>query len=352
MREVRDSVARWRADGKGVALATVVSTWGSAPRQPGAVMAVSSGRELAGSVSGGCVEGAVVEAAGEVLASGEPRLLHFGVSDEDAWAVGLSCGGKIDVFVEALRETGARAGLHERLAEALAAEDLLAQATVLSGAAIGQGLLMWPDGRTAGGLASEGLESRAVEIAGELFPVFGARRATVTIDGDEIDLFVHVHAPRPQLVVVGGGHVSEHLVRLAAELGFHTVVIDPRAPFATPERFAAADRLIQEWPRQALAELDLHEATSVAVLSHDMKLDVPALAAALAGEVRYVGALGSKKTQARRAAALREAGVAEERIARIHSPIGLDLGGRRPDEIALAILAEIVATRHGRTPAA
>lgn len=348
MREFLDSVARWRADGKRVTLATVVSTWGSAPRQPGAVMAVSSERDLAGSVSGGCVEGAVIEAAGEVLAAGEPRLLHFGVSDEEAWAVGLSCGGKIDVFVEPLRETGEGAELHERLAEGLAADDLLAQATVLSGAGIGRGLLIWPDGRTVGGLASGALESRAAEIAAELFPVFGSRRASVEVDGDEVDLFVHVHAPRPQLVVVGGGHVSEHLVRLAAELGFHTVVIDPRAPFATPERFAAADRLIQEWPQRALAELDLHEGTSVAVLSHDMKLDVPALEAALAGEVRYVGALGSKKTQARRAAALREAGVPEERIARIHSPIGLDLGGRRPDEIALAIVAEIVAARHGK----
>lgn len=373
MRDVLDSVARWRADGKRVALATVVSTWGSAPRQPGAVMAISAERELAGSVSGGCVEGAVVEAAGEVLAGGEPRLLHFGVSDEDAWAVGLSCGGKIDVFVEPLwdrprtaetsstgrsvpsaeaggREADTRFELYRQLEQALAADELLAQATVVSGPATGAGMLLWPDGRTVGGLASEVLESHAAETAAELFPVFGSRRAAVEVDGDEVDLFVHVHAPRPQLVIVGGGHVSEHLVRLAAELGFHTVVIDPRAPFATPERFSAADRLIQEWPGAAFEELDVHEATSVAVLSHDLKLDVPALQAVLASRARYVGALGSRKTQARRAAALREAGVAEEGIARIRSPIGLDLGGRRPDEIALAVLAEIVATRHGKGP--
>lgn len=341
MREVLDSVARWRADGKRVALATVVSVWGSAPRQPGAVMAVSSAGDLAGSVSGGCVEGAVVEAAVEVLAGGGSRLLHFGVSDEEAWAVGLSCGGEIDVFVESSPE------LFQRLSEALAADQLLAQATIVSGSAMGAGMLLWPDGRAAGSLGSDTLDVRAGAIAEELFPVFGTRRAIVEVDGDEVELFVRVHAPRPQLVIVGGGHVAEHLVRLAAELDYRTVVVDPRAAFATPQRFAAADRLIQEWPAAAFEELDLHEATSVAVLSHDLKLDVPALAAALASRARYVGALGSRKTQARRAAALREAGVAEKRVARIRSPIGLDLGGRRPDEIALAVLAEIVAVRHG-----
>ncbi|MGH9379061.1 MAG: XdhC family protein [Thermoanaerobaculia bacterium] len=241
-----------------------------------------------------------------------------------------------------------RGEIYERLAHALAAEELLAQATALSGPGAGAGMLIWPDGRTAGELASAVAEARARAIAEQLLRVVGTRRATVEVDGGTVELFVQVHAPRPQLVIVGGGHVAEHLVRLASELDYRTVVVDPRAAFATPERFAAADRLIQEWPARAFAELQLHEATSVAVLSHDLKLDVPALKAALAGAARYVGALGSKKTQGRRAAALREAGVPEERIARIRSPIGLDLGGRRPDEIALAILAEIVAARHGK----
>lgn len=363
MREVIEEVERWRREGRRVALATVVATWGSAPRRPGATMAVASGGGIAGSVSGGCVEGAVVEAAREVLAGGEPRLLRFGVADEDAWAVGLSCGGEVEVFVQALA-SAAPAGeegvgeppaaelplaVYRELRRALADERPVALATVVAGSGLGTRLLAGDDGPLAGAPPSS-LAAPLAAGAGAALAAGAPRRDALTAAGGERQVFFDLLLPRPRLLIVGAVHAAIPLVTIARELGFATVVIDPRTAFATGERFAHADRLIRDWPPDAFAGVPLDAATSVALLSHDPKLDLPALRAVLRAPVGYIGALGSRKTHARRRRALADEGFTDDELARIHAPIGLDLGGRRPEEIALAVIAEVVAVRNRREP--
>lgn len=343
MREVLADIDRWREAGEKVALATVVKVWGSAPRPPGAKMAVSASGQVAGSVSGGCVEGAVVEAALEVLADGVPRLLRFGVSDETAWSVGLSCGGEIEVFVEPWPDEP-----EAPLAAAAArvrGNRLCGLATLL-GQSPGAHLHLTADGPGAGSLGTPERDGALHTQSRDLLLSLRSTRIDLA-DGSEV--FVDVVPPPRKLVIVGAVHTAVALVSLARTLGFLTLVVDPRGIFASPERFAHADRLIAAWPQDAFLEIGLDEATAVAALSHDLKLDVPALKLALASPAPYVGALGSKKTHAKRLAALREAGIDEADLARIHSPIGLDLGGRSPEEIALSILAEIVAVLNGAT---
>lgn len=245
-----------------------------------------------------------------------------------------------------------RAEVLAALARALDEERLVVLATVIAGPGTGDQALLAPEEAAAaprvvaGALPGPVLAALAEPLA-EAFAALASRRVPLEVAGEEAAAFVEVHAPRPQLIVVGAVHAAIPLVRFARELGFRTVVVDPRTAFATAERFADADELVQEWPDRAFARLRLDETTYVALLSHDLKLDLPALEAVLPTRVRYVGALGSKKTHAKRVAALAERGVPEARIARIHSPIGLPLGGRRPEEIALSIIAEIVAVSHG-----
>ena len=344
MRDILPVIDRWRADGRRVALATVVHVWGSAPRPIGSKMAVADDGEMAGSVSGGCVEGAIVEEAREVLENGVPKLVSFGVSDDDAWAVGLSCGGQIDIWVERLEDGGENAAIYGELRRCLDEGELVALATDLAG---GAQLLLWPDGRRRGTLGDPSLDRRAGELADEQWSSFGGRRDKVAGAAGELDLFVEIHAPPPRLVIVGAVHVTVALVHMANIVGFETIVVDPRTAFATEARFAHADRLLNDWPDEALEAIGINANTFVALLSHDLKLDLPALRVALP-KARYVGALGSKKTHAKRLRALAEAGVDDALAARIHNPIGLDLGGRRAEEIAVAVLAEIVAVAHGR----
>ena len=237
----------------------------------------------------------------------------------------------------------------DELAAAVEGERLVALATVVSGPGAGAQLLLRPGSTGAGDLGSAELEAAARRLAAEAFADFASRRATVPLAGGEAELFVDVQPPSPKLVIVGAVHVAVPLVAFAGRLGFRTVVIDPRAAFATRERFAEADELVCDWPAEALAAVGLDEASYVAVLSHDLKIDLPALEAALRSPARYVGALGSRKTHAKRVAALEEAGFSAEQIGRIHSPIGLDLGGgRRAEEIALSVIAEVVKASHGR----
>jgi xanthine dehydrogenase accessory factor len=339
MRDLLPDIDRWRAAGEKVALATVVRTWGSAPRGLGSRMALTAQR-MAGSVSGGCVEGAVVEAGREVLATGRPRLLHFGVADETAWEVGLSCGGVIEVFVEPLD-----AALYDALRGELMAERRAALVEVVKGPAeaLGRTLLLREDGRVEGSIPGRDGPAREAARAA----LADGRSRCVALAGETpLEVLVDALPPSPTLVMVGGVHIAVALTALAATLGYRTVVVDPRAAFGSVERFAQAHRVVQSWPDEALDAIGLDSSTAVAVLTHDPKLDDPALRAALASPAFYVGALGSKATQEKRRRRLLGAGVAEAQLERLHAPIGLALGGRSPAEIALAVMAQIVAERN------
>lgn len=343
MHEVLPELQSWLSDGKRVALATVVKVWGSAPRQAGSKLATSSAGDIAGSVSNGCVEGAVIEEARGVMESGVPRLLHFGVTNEEAWAVGLTCGGEIEVLVEPVRPGDAWQALESRIQ----AEEPVASVRYLGGGEHTQ-MTVAPDGTAVGTLGSPSLDVAATKASVEQLAELSSARISIAEGDGHTDVFVDVIAPPPRLILVGAGHVAIPLVALGNDLGYHTTVIDPRTAFATPERFAHADELLTEWPQEALARVPITRSTCAVVLSHDLKLDVPALEVLLRSPARYVGALGSKRTHAKRVAALEEAGLTDDEIARVHAPVGLDLGGRRPEEIALSILAQIVAVSYGR----
>lgn len=359
MREVLDDVMRWQAAGKRVALATVVSVVGSAPRGTGATLAVSEDGEISGSVSGGCVEPAVIEQGLRTMRTGAPALLQFGISEEqNVEQIGLSCGGEIRVFVE---PWPAAAG--DTLIEALQEERPAVSMTVVAtadaeGLPLGSRVLLEdldsPDGWSVGLLAGrtfgaeEGaLATKAREVLQTGTP---ATLVTRTETGEEVEVFLAPYIASPTLIVVGAGHITIPLTKLAKVLGYTVIVVDARAAFNTRERLPDADELLVEWPDEALAHLPITGTTAVAVLSHDDKFDVPALVAAMRTRAGYIGAIGSRGTRERRNARLREAGLTEEEIARIHGPIGLDIGAKTPEEIALAILAQVVAARRGKTP--
>jgi xanthine dehydrogenase accessory factor len=340
MKEIIGDVDNWLARGEtAIALATVLSTWGSAPRKVGAKLAFTAdGAAISGSVSGGCVEGAVIEAGGEVLADRIPRLLHFGVADETAWSVGLACGGTIEVFVEPLdvpTYTAAREWVAGRVPGAIV--------TVINGPAelLGRKLALGPDGSMVGSLGAKWAESAAT-LARD------ARRSIRRRLSDEVELFIDVLRPSPVLVIVGGAHIAVTLARIAKIMGYRTEVIDPRRAFGSEERFPHVDSLVQAWPDKAFAASPPGPDTAVVTLSHDPKIDDPALAAALRGDAFYVGALGSRQTNARRRERLAALGFADAQLARLHAPIGLDIGADNPEEIALAIMAEVVAAYRGR----
>lgn len=331
MQDIAEELRRWLAGGERIALATVVWAEGSSPRAPGARLAVTASGRFCGSVSGGCVDGAVIAEAQEVLESGGPKRLRYGVVDESGWEVGLACGGKIEVFVEPLVES------HRHLLDALAAGATVAFCTRLSDAAH---LLVWADGRT------EGEFSPAIPFAD--LSTAASPVATLYHQPDG-DLFWEVFMPPPCLIIVGAVHIAVPLVSLARVLGFRTRVIDARRAFANAERFPNADEILVAWPQEVLDASQLGPQHHIVVLTHDPKFDLPALEIALRSRAGYIGLLGSRSTQMRRKAALAEMGFGEEELARIHGPVGLDLGGNTAEEIALAIMAEIVAARYGRS---
>jgi xanthine dehydrogenase accessory factor len=357
MQELLDILDAWRAEATGVSVgrAVVVRTFGSAPRPEGAVLLVTDDGRIAGSVSGGCVEGAAAE---EILAArktGRERVIRYGISDEQAWDVGLACGGTIDVLVSpgippaaelAARETREGRGDGRVIVTPLPTD---APPPLFGAHGPGQGsepavpLVLHDDGRLDGTLGDAVADARLVEAGREALAKGVSQ--TVVIGGRQ--LFLEAYPVRPRLVVVGAVEVARTLVRLAKELGYETVVIDGRAAFATPARFPDVDRLVIGWADEVADEIGLGPADAVAVLAHDVKFDEPAIVVALARGCRYVGAVGSRKTQADRRARLLEAGVAPQDLGRLRGPIGLDLGGRLPAETALSILAEVVAERRG-----
>ena len=341
MRDILPEVTAWLQNQEPVALATVIHTWGSSPRPAGAKMALTADGKLAGSVSGGCVEAAVFESGVEVIQTGRPQLLKFGVTDETAWGVGLACGGQIEVFVRPL---------DPHFFAALQAE-ILAQrpycvASIVSGPLdlLGGELLIHENG--VSGSLDERLKADLISRALQAVGQGRSQRLSFDWQGETLQVFVEVVKSPPTLVIVGGVHIAIALATLAKNLGYATVVVDPRRAFGSPERFPHVDRLIQAWPQDAFAQLSLTSETAIAMLTHDPKIDDPALRIALRSPAFYVGALGSKKTQEKRRQRLLAGGLQPEQLARLHAPIGLDIGGETPEEIALSIMAQIVATRH------
>jgi len=343
MREVIAEIEIWRKAGKPVAIATNVKKDGMLLRPLGAKMAMTMDGEIAGSVTGGCVESAVYEDAQAVIKNGAPKLLHYGVtSDETPWEVGLSCGGSLDIFVESLDSPQWRA-LYPTLKICLDENQSVAVATIISGDGLGNKILVWTDGRSLGSLGSAALDADVTVWAQ------GQMRAQETgwKNFGAVDVFVDVLTPPSRMIVIGAVHIAIPLVTLAKTLGYRTIVIDPREAFATRERFPHVDELIVEWPSDALKKLRLDESAYVAVISHDEKLDNPALKVALSTPARYVGVLGTRKNLGKRFEALRELGVTDEQLTRLQAPIGMRLGAVSPEEIALSILAAMVAAKHG-----
>jgi xanthine dehydrogenase accessory factor len=307
MREIAEELRQWRAAGDAVAIATVVETWGSSPRPLGSKMLASNSGKMAGSVSNGCIEGDVFQAAQEVLASGRARLVEYGVADDVAFEVGLACGGHIEVMIQPARE------IHDRALDLLAAERPFVLRT--------------------------DLQSGASELL-EQAPDFELARR----DGDA---FWEPYGRPADMVIVGAIHIAIPLHRMAKLMGYRVTIVDARGQFATPERFPEADRILVQWPDEALAGLTVDRSTAVVILTHDPKFDMPALRSVLRTDAGYVGAIGSRKTNQNRFDALRKEGFDDAQLDRVHGPIGLDLGARGAEETALGIMAEVTAVRYG-----
>jgi xanthine dehydrogenase accessory factor len=355
MRDVIDQLEGWWKNGETAALATVVGTFRSAPRQPGASMLVGPAGEAVGSVSGGCVEGAVYELGEQVLADSRPVLQRYGVSDDDAFAVGLTCGGILDIFVEKVDpETFPQLGA---VSEAIRSGSPVAVATVVAGPLerLGKRLVVWPD-RVEGGTGSARLDDAIRDDARGLLDA--GRNATVTygVDGQRrgegLSVFVESFAPPPRMIVFGAIDFAAAVAKMGNFLGFRVTVCDARPVFATASRFPGANEVVVEWPHRYLAaEAEagrIDKRTVLCVLTHDPKFDVPLLEVALRlPEVAYIGAMGSRRTHEDRLERLRERGLTEAEIARMSSPVGLDLGARTPEETAVSIAAEMIAQHWG-----
>lgn len=310
----------WHRAGRGVAIATVVQTWGSAPRPAGSQLVVDADGAMEGSVSGGCVEGAVVTAAIDAVSTGKQALLTFGVSDDEAFAVGLACGGEIKVLIEPVGPV-ISVEILERLSDAHDQSQPVAYVTDLEkGGARLSAATRYPD------------------------------RQRTDISGIEDDgkTFVGIHNPPLRMIIVGAVHIAQHLVAMARACGYHPILVDPRPAFASEARFPG-EIIIDDWPDEALRDLKIDPRTAIVTLTHDPKLDDPAIVTALESDAFYIGCLGSKRTHAKRAERLREVDFEEADIARIHGPVGLDIGGRQPAEIAVSIMAQITATLRKKT---
>ncbi|HEY6501546.1 MAG TPA: XdhC/CoxI family protein [Streptosporangiaceae bacterium] len=364
MRDILDRIAKWWEAGESFGLATVTRTYRSAPRDPGAALAVHAAddHEVVGSVSGGCVEGAVYELSLEVCTTGTPVFETYGVSDDDAFAVGLTCGGIIDIFVERIdQESFPELG---EIAAAVERGEPVAVATVIDGPGrIGARRVIWADDTGRGGLGQR------PSASGTLGPVrldaaidddargmlaqglTGIRRYGAGGErlGDELSVFVNSFAPAPRMLVFGAIDFAASVARVGKFLGYHVTVCDARKVFATSSRFPDADEVVVDWPHRFLAGTDVDARTVICVLTHDPKFDVPLLEVALRTPAAYIGAMGSRRTHQDRLARLREIGLTGEELSRLRSPIGLDLGARTPEETAVSIAAELIRLRWGGT---
>jgi len=325
MREILPMLEEWSRTGERAALATVVSVERSAPRGPGSTMALAASGAIAGSVTGGCVEPDVVLAAEAVLAGGPPQLREYGIADEEAFEVGLPCGGAVRIFVQEMDPA-----VVTRLAAAVRDETSIGVVTRIAGPRIGE--------RVVTGAAGSDPDAAGLIRAGQ----------SGAIGTGDDERFVLAVAPRPRLYVFGAIDFASSLATVGRFLGYRVTVCDPRAAFVTPERFPDADELVVRWPHELLAEVPVDERSAICVLTHDAKFDVPALLAALGTPAGYIGAMGSRRTAARREERLRDEGVTDRDLARIHAPIGLSIGSKTPQEVAVAIGAQIIQTMRTR----
>jgi xanthine dehydrogenase accessory factor len=351
VREVLPALMAARERHEPVAMATVVRTWRSAPRPAGASMLVTAAGEAVGSVSGGCVEGALYELGTEVRDSGEPVWETYGISDDDAFAVGLTCGGILEVFVERVDEqTWPEL---PGIAASVAADEPVAVATIVRGPHhVGRHLVVRETG-VDGSLGTARLDDTVgADVLGLLesgttgFLHYGPEGERL---GTELELFVASFAPAPRMYIFGAIDFSAALCKAGKLLGFHVTVVDAREVFATRKRFPDADEVVVDWPHRWLSSAPVDSRTVICVLTHDPKFDVPALKVAVGTRAAYIGAMGSRRTHEDRVLRLKEAGLGDDEIARVHSPIGLDLGARTPEETAISIAAEIVQSRWGGT---
>ncbi|MCX4406227.1 MULTISPECIES: XdhC family protein [unclassified Streptomyces] len=361
MLDIADELNRWAEEGRDFAVATVVSVGGSAPRGPGAALAVDSGGTAVGSVSGGCVEGAVYDLCVQALQDGHTVLERFGYSDEDAFAVGLTCGGVIEVLVTPVRADAPDRPVYAAALAAAAQGEAAAVARVVRGPVelLGRMLLVRPDSSSDDCRGSLGgrpeLDRTAVGEARALLAAGRTGTLELSEDGARcpggVTLLVESSVPPPRMIVFGAVDFATALVRVGKFLGYHVTVCDARPVFATRVRFPDADDIVVDWPHRYLRRTVTDDRTVLCVLTHDAKFDVPLLEAALRMPVAFVGAMGSRRTHEDRERRLREVGLGEQELARLRSPIGLDLGARTPEETALSIAAEIVAAREGGTGA-
>ena len=337
MLDILATMNRWLAEERAVALATVVKTWGSAPRREGSKMGITREPAMIGSVSGGCVEGAVVEEAVAGLRDGRPRLLKFGVADDMAWEVGLTCGGSIEVFVEPLDSIW-----WDAVAELAESDIFGVTVTLMDGDLIGEKVLLDATGNVlykTGSLHDDLLASMKTAAA-------KINKSGIITLG-ETRVMVDLQVERPHLILIGGVHVSIPLQKMAAQVGFRVSIVDPRSAFASRERFPQVANILHSYPDKALPQLGLDRSTYLAVLTHDPKIDDKALITALPANIPYVGVLSSSRTHRQRVARLKEAGLNDDLIAQIRTPIGIDIGASTPEEIAVCILAEIIAVQNG-----
>ncbi|MEV6947274.1 XdhC/CoxI family protein [Streptomyces sp. NPDC051172] len=354
MLDIAEELNRWVEQGRDFAVATVVAVGGSAPRQPGAALAVDADGTAIGSVSGGCVEGAVYDLCRQALVDGETVLERFGYSDEDAFAVGLTCGGIIDILVTPVRAGDPARPVVASALTAAARGEAAAVARIVSGPAELQGraLMVRPDGSYQGGFGAHPELDHTV--LGEAAAFLDAGRTGTLEIGEQgsrcgapLTVLVESSVPPPRMIVFGAIDFASALVRIGKFLNYHVTVCDARPVFATRTRFPEADEIVVEWPHKYLAQTSVDARTVLCVLTHDAKFDIPLLQLALRLPVAYVGAMGSRRTHLDRNERLREVGVTELELARLRSPIGLDLGARTPEETALSIASEIVANRRG-----
>jgi xanthine dehydrogenase accessory factor len=343
MRDILTDYERFARAGKPFGRAVVTSVWGSAPRPEGSSMLAASDGTIAGSVSGGCVESATAVEIAEAIERGSPKLVTFGVTDERAWEVGLACGGTIKVFVEPV--------VGSSVLEAARGPGGEVVATIVAGPGVGASVRVLETGQILGSLPVAASDDELHDAALDALRRQTSASRELETESGPVTVFLEVFPRQPRLVIFGGVQIAVALVPLAKALGYRTIVADGRESFIGRDRFPQADELILAWPEEAFERIGLDSACYVCVLSHDPKFDEPALQIALRSPAAYVGAIGSRKTQQARRDRLREAGLTDEQIKRLHGPIGLDLGGRQPAETALAILAEMTAARYGGTAA-